>query len=78
MPRVKWRTPMDTPTNWRDLVGKRVLVRERRDRSDSEYRIVEIAPSGLRIKLQSVVTPMARWVDTDRLMLTEVLEDTKR
>ena len=70
--------PGENPPNWRDLVGKRVLVRERWDRSDSEYRIVEISPSGLRIKLQSVVTSLAWWIDVDRLTLTEVLEDIKR
>lgn len=71
---------MLTPdTNWRDLIGKRILIKQYRWHSDtSECRVVEVSPSGDYLKTRSLVTNYEHWqrVDWQSPILVEVLEES--
>lgn len=60
-------------TNWRELVGKRVLVKRPPWTSINEWIVKEVSPSGELVKLQSANTSASTWGKCDELTLIEVL-----
>ena len=66
-------------TDWKKLVGKRVLVKYRFGLGDiNELKVLEVSPSGEYIKLQYMLTSKVGWEtrrDLDRdYEILEVLE----
>ena len=65
-------------TNWKDLIGKRILFQSRYQYfSVSEAKVLEVSPSGEYVKLEIVRsngTKYAEWEDAVNTRLIEVLE----
>ena len=74
-----------TNWDWKDAVGKRVLIKSYYFVLDDTYvprevRFLELAPSGRWIKIQYLDreeqgSKSVEWVETDKVEIIEVLED---
>jgi len=76
------RSVDETARVFRDLIGKRVLIKRRwwvGDLSLTEAKIVEISPSGKYVKFE-IYRPdgstFCDWKEAYRFEIVEVLEDT--
>ena len=52
-------------TNWKELIGKRVLLREKRSAYVEEVKILELSPSGRYIKVEWMIGKLKEWRDTE-------------
>ena len=61
--------------NWKELVGKRVLVRYWVDRGACEIKVLELSPSAEWVKVKGMGVP--RWERTENITVVEVLEQAE-
>ena len=57
---------------WKELVGKRVLIRCPYGDIE-EVRVVEVSPSGRYAKVSDPYGWSSRWIDTEKYLVLEVL-----
>jgi len=60
-------------TEWKELVGKRVLIRNYSTWKIIEAKVVEVSPSGKFVKLK-YPDDTTEWKSTDSIYLEEVLD----
>ena len=60
-------------TDWKSLVGKRVLIRPFLCTQVFEAKVIEVSPSGRFVKLR-YCSGEEHWRDVESIILEEVLE----
>jgi len=59
---------------WKELVGKRVLIKPIVwPSSIEEVRVVEVSPSGRYVKVSDPYGWSSRWIDGEKYLVLEVL-----
>ncbi|MCS7387146.1 MAG: hypothetical protein NDF55_10555 [archaeon GB-1867-005] len=60
--------------NWKELVGKRVLIRGPYDGIE-EVKVIEVSPSGKYVKVSDPYGWSSKWIDGEKYLVLEVLGD---
>lgn len=59
--------------DWKELVGKRVLIKCIFVGDIEEVEVVEVSPSGRYVKIRDPYGWSSRWIDAENYLMLEVL-----